>query len=58
MLDLNPVGLHIYSPTWLKTKKAIINPKNKDNKCFQYVTKFGWDYQEIPNPSERIINLL
>ena len=26
----------IDSPKWLKNKKAKINPKNTDNKCFQY----------------------
>ena len=39
--DLNKVKLsrgrsYIDSPEWLKNKKAIINPKNNDDKCFQY----------------------
>ena len=25
------------SPDWVKKKKATINPKNEDDKCFQYV---------------------
>ena len=29
-------GRYIGYPKWLKDKKVIINPKNKDNKCFQY----------------------
>ena len=31
-------GLYIGSPDWIKKKKAIINPKNDDDKCFQYAT--------------------
>ena len=29
-------GSYIDSPKWLKNKKATINPKIKDDKCFQY----------------------
>ena len=39
--DLNKVSLsrsgsYIDSPEWLKNKKATTNPKNNDDKCFQY----------------------
>ena len=27
-------GSYIYSPDWIKKKKATINPKNTDDKCF------------------------
>ena len=30
-------GSHIDSPDWIKNKKATINPKNTDDKYFQYV---------------------
>ena len=30
-------GTYIYSPDWIKKEKATINPKNEDDKCFQYV---------------------
>ena len=30
-------GSYIDSPGWIKKKKAKINPKNEDDKCFQYV---------------------
>ena len=33
---LNRGRSYIDSPKWLKYKKATINPKNNDNKCFQY----------------------
>ena len=29
-------GLNIDSPDWIKKKKPTINPKNTDDKCFQY----------------------
>ena len=29
-------GSYIDSPNWIKNKKAIINPKNEDDKCFLY----------------------
>ena len=29
---------YIESPDWIKNRKATINPKNKNNKCFQYAT--------------------
>ena len=34
--SINRGGSYIDSPKWLKDKKSIINPKNNDNKCFQY----------------------
>ena len=30
-------GIYIDSPKWLKDKKSTINPKNNDDKYFQYV---------------------
>ena len=35
-ISLNRGGSYIDSPDWIKNKKAIINPKNKDNECFKY----------------------
>ena len=34
--SINRGGSYIDSPKWLKDKKSTINPKNNDNKCFQY----------------------
>ena len=34
-ISLSTSGLYIDSPEWLKNKKATINPKNKDYKCFE-----------------------
>ena len=33
-VNLSRCGSYIDYPKWLKNKKATINPKNKDNKCF------------------------
>ena len=35
-ISLNRRVSYIDSPEWLKNKKATINPKNNDDKCFQY----------------------
>ena len=37
-----------------KNKKATINPKNKDDKCFQYALTVTLNYQNIKNNLERI----
>ena len=38
-ISLNRGRSYIDSPEWLKNKKATINPKNNDYKCFQYAVK-------------------
>ena len=50
--NLNKVSLsrgesYIDSPKWLKNKKATINPKNKDDKCFQYALAVALNYEKI-----------
>ena len=35
-ISLNSGGSYIDSPKWLKDKRSTINPKNNDDKCFQY----------------------
>ena len=62
--DLNKISLnrgksYINSPKWIKNKKATINPKNKDDKCFQYDLTVALNYQNIKNNPERVskINL-
>ena len=34
--SINRGGSYIDSPKWLEDKKSTINPKNNDDKCFQY----------------------
>ena len=40
-------GSYIDSSKWLKNKKATINPKNKDDKCFQYGLTVALNYEQI-----------
>ena len=53
-ISLNRGGLYIVFPEWLTNKKAIINPKNHDGKCFQYALTVALSYQKIKNNPERI----
>ena len=38
---------YIDSPKWLKNKNATINPKNNDDKCFQYALTIALNYEQI-----------
>ena len=42
------------SPEWILNKRATINPKSKDNKCFQYAITAALSHQKIENHPERI----
>ena len=46
-VSLSRAGSYIYSPKWLKNKKTKINPKNKDDKCFQYALTIALNYEQI-----------
>ena len=57
--DLNKVsiskgGSYIESPKWLKDKKAIINQKNENFKCFQYATTLALNFDKISSHPERV----
>ena len=43
-VSLSRGGSYIDSPEWLKKKKATINPKNKDDKYFQYAVTVALNY--------------
>ena len=60
--DLNKISLNrggSYIPTfkWLDDKKATINPKNNDNKCFMYSFVIKQDHKQIKDHPERISNI-
>ena len=42
---------------WIKKKKATINPKNEDEKCFQYAVTVALNYGEIASHQERVLNI-
>ena len=57
--NLNKISLsrgrsYIDSPEWLKNKKTTLNPKNNDDKCFQYALTVALNYEQIKNLPERI----
>ena len=37
-----------------KNKKATINPKNKEDKCFQYALTAALNYEKIKKDPQRI----
>ena len=45
---------YIKTPEWILNKRATINPKNKDNKCFQYSITVALNHQNTGNHPERI----
>ena len=50
-------GSYTDSPDWIKNKKATINPKNINDKCFQYATTVALNYEEIKSNPERVSNI-
>ena len=45
---------YIKSPEWIANKKTTINPKNEENRCFEYPTVVPLHHKEIKNHPERI----
>ena len=54
IISLNRGGSYIVSPEWLKTKKATVNPKNNDDKCFQYTLTVVRNHKQIKRHPERM----
>ena len=47
-------GTYIDSPKWLKNKNSTINPKNNDDKCFQYAVSLALNLDNINKHPQRI----
>ena len=47
-------GSYKESPKCLKNKNEIINPKNNDDKCFQYALTVALNYEQIKKDPLRI----
>ena len=47
-------GTYIDSPKWLKNKKSTINPKNNDDKRFQYAVTLALNLDNIEKNPQRI----
>ena len=56
-ISLSRGGSYIDSPEWLKNKKATINPKSNDDKCFQYAVTVALNYEQIKIHPERISSI-
>ena len=53
-ISLNRGRSYIDSLKWLKNKKSIINPKNNDDKCFQYAVTLALNLDKIRKDPQRI----
>ena len=56
-INFRRCGSHTDSPGWLKNKEATINPKNEDDKCFQYAVSVALKYEEIKQNPQRLSNI-
>ena len=56
-ISLNRVGSYIHFPQWLKNEKATINPKNNEDKCFQYAVIAALNYQNIKKKKKSTKNI-
>ena len=56
-LNLTRGSSYLPLPNWLARKKAIINPKNKDQECFKWAVIVASRWEEINNNPERISKL-
>ena len=52
--SINRSGSYIDSPKWLKDKKSTINPKNNDDKCFQYAVTLALNLDKIKKDPQRV----
>ena len=56
-ISLNRDGSYINSLSWIKHKRATINPKSKDNKCFRDSKTAALSHKKIKYNPERTSNL-
>ena len=56
-LNLTRGSSYVPLPDWLTKKKAIINPKNSDMKCFKWAVIAAMKWEEIGNNPERVSKL-
>ena len=52
--SINRGGSYIDSPKWLKDKMSTINPKNNDDKCFQYAVTLVLNLDKIKKDPQRV----
>ena len=52
--SINRSGSYVDSPQWLKDEKSTINPKNDDDKCFQYAVTLALNLNRINKDPQRV----
>ena len=52
--SINRGGSYIDFPKWLKDKKLTINPKNNNDKCFQYAVTLALNLDKIKKDPQRV----
>ena len=53
-LALTRGSFYIELPEWIKNKKAVINPQNKDEECFKWTVAAALNHEDIKDHPERI----
>ena len=56
-LELTRGSSHFELPEWIARKKAVINPKNKDEECFKWAVIAALHHKEIERDPQRITKL-
>ena len=56
-ISLSRGGSYIGSPEWIKNRKTTTNPKNNDDKCFQYAVAITLNHEQIKENPQRISNM-
>ena len=54
---MNRGGSYIDSRDWLQSKRATINPKNKDIECFKYAITIALNHKKIGKVPLRILKI-
>ena len=55
--SINGGRSYIDSPKWLKDKNSTINPKNNDDKCFQYAATLALNLDKIKKTHKEYLKL-
>ena len=56
-VSLNRDGPYVDSPEWLKNKRSTINPKNNDDKYFQYALIVALNHEQIKKDPQKITKI-
>ena len=51
-------GSYIFSPEWIKKKKATINLRNEDDKFYKHAATTALNFKEIESHPERVLHIM